>query len=76
MGLHQAYNNEQILDELNKNPDFLPILFEDIFLWKKESWQEAQQRALNFVKAGRFGVELDVDSLENLLSSAWSSVGI
>ncbi|HSH51686.1 MAG TPA: hypothetical protein VK982_08170, partial [Bacteroidales bacterium] len=35
-----------------------------------------QQRALNFVKAGRFGVELDVDSLENLLSSAWSSVGI
>lgn len=76
LGLHQAYNNEQILDELNENPDFLPILFEDIFLRKKVSWQEAQRRAIDFVKADKFGVELDVDSLENLLSSAWSSVGI
>ncbi|HZJ73542.1 MAG TPA: arginase family protein, partial [Perlabentimonas sp.] len=76
LGLHQAYNNKQILDELDENPDFLPILFEDIFLRKKVSWQEAQHRAIDFVKAGKFGVELDVDSLENLLSSAWSSVGI
>jgi formiminoglutamase len=76
LGLHLAYNNEQILDELNENPDFLPIIFEDIFLRKKESWQEAKRRAIDFVKTGRFGVELDVDSLENLLSSAWSSVGL
>lgn len=76
LGLHQAYNNELILDELIENPDFLPIFFEDIFLRRKESWQEAKRRAIDFVKAGKFGVELDVDSLENLLSSAWSSVGI
>lgn len=76
LGLHQAYNNEQILDELFKGPDFLPILFEDIFLRKKQHWSEAQSQAIDFVKGGRFGVELDVDSLENLLSSAWSSVGI
>lgn len=76
LGLHQAYNNEQILDELIKNPDFLPIFFEDIFLRRKESWEQAKRRAIDFVKTGRFGVELDVDSLENLLSSAWSSVGI
>lgn len=76
LGLHQAYNNELILEELIKNPDFLPIFFEDIFLRKKLNWQEAQCQAIDFVKGGRFGVELDVDSLENLLSSAWSSVGI
>lgn len=76
LGLHQAYNNETILDELIENPDFLPIFFEDIFLRRKESWEQAKRRAIDFVKTGRFGVELDVDSLENLLSSAWSSVGI
>ncbi len=76
LGLHRAYNNELILDELIKNPDFLPIFFEDIFLRRKESWEQAKRRAINFVKTDRFGVELDVDSLENLLSSAWSSVGI
>jgi len=76
LGLHQAYNNEQILDELIENPDFLPIFFEDIFLRRKESWEQAKRRAIDFVKTGKFGVELDVDSLENLLSSAWSSVGI
>lgn len=76
LGLHQAYNNEQILDELIENPDFLPIFFEDIFLRRKERWEEAKRRAIDFVKDARFGVELDVDSLENMLSSAWSSVGI
>ncbi|MCK9452962.1 MAG: arginase family protein [Bacteroidales bacterium] len=76
LGLHHAYNNEQILDELIENPDFLPIFFEDIFLRRNESWEQAKRRAIDFVKTGRFGVELDVDSLENLLSSAWSSVGI
>lgn len=76
LGLHQAYNNEVILDELIENPDFLPIFFEDIFLRRKESWEQAKRRAIDFVKTGRFGVELDADSLENLLSSAWSSVGI
>ncbi|MDD2528872.1 MAG: arginase family protein [Lentimicrobiaceae bacterium] len=76
LGLHEAYNNEDIVNELIENADFLPIFFEDVFLRKKESWKEAQRRAVNFVKDQRFGVELDVDSLENLLSSAWSSVGV
>ncbi|MDD2633005.1 MAG: arginase family protein [Bacteroidales bacterium] len=76
LGLHHAYNNELIIDELNENPDFLPIMFEDIFLRRKETWEQAKRRAIDFVKTNRFGVELDVDSLENLLSSAWSSVGV
>ena len=76
LGLHEAYNNEQIVNELIDNPDMLPIFFEDVFLRKEETWKEAQRRAINFVKEERFGVELDVDSLENLLSSAWSSVGV
>lgn len=75
LGLHEAYNSEHIVEELKKNPDFLPILFEDIFLRKKESWKNAQQRAIDFVSNDIFGVELDVDSLENTLSSAWSPVG-
>ncbi|GAB1405571.1 MAG: arginase family protein [Lentimicrobiaceae bacterium] len=76
LGLHEAYNNEKIVEELIENPDFQPVFFEDVFLRQKESWKQALQRSIDFVKTQRFGVELDVDSLENLLSSAWSSVGV
>ncbi|WP_123895955.1 formimidoylglutamase [Aureibaculum marinum] len=76
LGLHEAYNSQNIIEELSRNPDFLPIFFEDVFLRNKETWEEAQCRALTFVKDNKFGVELDLDSLQNTLSSAWTPVGI
>ncbi len=76
LGLHEAYNNEHILNELSTNPDFLPIFFEDIFISQKESWEASLERGIDFVNDRKFGVELDLDSLENVLSSAWSPVGI
>ncbi|SMO74655.1 formiminoglutamase [Saccharicrinis carchari] len=76
LGLHEAYNSDYCTNELRTNPDFLPLFFEDVFLRKKESWENAQQRAIDFVSDELFGVELDVDSVQNMLSSAWSPVGI
>jgi formiminoglutamase len=76
LGLHEAYNSQNIVDELNANPDLLPSFFEDIFLRNKMNWQEAITQSLSFVSQAGFGVELDVDCIENVLSSAATPVGI
>lgn len=76
LGLHEAYNAENIVEELNTNPDFLPLFWEDIFLRNKLSWNEAIQQCLKHSGKNAFGVELDLDAIEKVLTSAFSPVGI
>ena len=74
LGLHEAYNSVKIVSELEGNPDLLPIFWEDIFLRKKYDWGIG--KALVFVCKNAFGVELDLDCIENVLSSAATPVGV
>lgn len=76
LGLHEAYNSQHIVDELKANADMKALFFEDIFLRNKMNWEMAISAVLNFVKEEAFGVELDVDCIENVLSSAATPVGI
>lgn len=76
LGLHEAYNSAGIVAELNHNPDLMPVFWEDIFLRNKTDWQHAVREALAFVAQQPFGVELDVDCMEQVLSSAATPVGI
>lgn len=77
LGLHEAYNSQSVVDELRALPDrLLPLFWEDIFLREKTSWREALEQALDFVSDGAFGAELDVDCIEDVLSSAATPVGI
>lgn len=76
LGLHEGYNSAGIVAELKTNPDLLPLFWEDIFLRNKSDWSGAIQTALDFVQQEASGVELDVDCIENVLSSAATPVGI
>src|SRR6218665_1582164 len=38
LGLHEAYNSESIVAELQENPDLLPVFWEDIFLRGARTW--------------------------------------
>jgi formiminoglutamase len=76
LGLHEAYNSQNIAEELNINNDLQPLFFEDIFLRNKMTWDDAITTSLSFVQQDLFGVELDVDCIENVLSSAATPVGI
>jgi formiminoglutamase len=76
LGLHEAYNSQHIVDELHANNDLQPLFFEDIFLRNKMNWDDAIETSLSFVQQDSFGVELDVDCIENVLSSAATPVGI
>lgn len=76
LGLHEAYNSDRILSPLIENSDFRIQFWEDIFMREKISWPEAIENALAHVEKESFGAELDLDCIENVLSSAMTPVGI
>jgi formiminoglutamase len=76
IGLHKNYNNLLIINELNQNKDIWFCFWEDIFLREKLTFKDAIYAALEFTKHGLTGIELDLDSLENTVSSAMTPCGI
>lgn len=76
LGLHQAYNNQFIIDTITDQQHYLPIWWESIFLKQEISWEAGINQAVDFVKATKFGLELDIDAIEGALSSALTPVGI
>lgn len=76
IGLHENYNNKLIINELKQNSDIWFCFWEDIFLREKLTFKEAIYEAIEFTKHAPTGIELDLDSLENTLSSAMTPCGI
>jgi len=75
LGLSENYNSQNMLEDLKASPDVDLVFWEDVFLSKKLTFEDALLRALNFMDEQFFGVELDMDAIENSLSSAVSPVG-
>lgn len=69
-GLHEAYNNASILNSLSNKEKFTYTTFEDIAYRQKADLN----KILNFL-SDKIGVELDLDSIKNMPSSAITSVG-
>jgi formiminoglutamase len=76
IGLHQNYNAPSIIDELTTNPDIWFCYWEDLFLTEKLSYKKAIQKALTFTDDAPTGIELDMDCIENMLSSAITPCGL
>lgn len=76
LGWHENYNGENILREFGQDPDLMGVSWEDIFLREKIGWDMALVQCMAHVSNGPFGVELDADAIENVLSSAATPVGI
>ena len=76
IGLHENYNNQLIINELKQNSDIWLCFWEDIFLREKFTFKEAIYAAIDFINHAPTGIELDLDSLENTLSSAMTPCGI
>lgn len=75
-GLHRNYTSEAVFNSLEKNFDRIKFnLFEDISVNHKLSFSEAIQQAENFCCNENFGIELDLDSVENMGSSAMTPSG-
>lgn len=76
-GLHEQYNTAQVLrDFTTQNASLFYTTYEDIFVRESKSFSEALNQNIGFVKAGDTGVEIDLDAITNVPSSAKTSSGI
>ena len=76
-GLHEQFNVESVISKFRNNRDYLYYsTYEDIFVREKESYGEALGRCIDFCKETYCGIELDLDSITNVPSSARTSSGI
>ena len=76
IGLHENYNSQAIIDEISQNPYIQFSFWEDIFLLEKMTFKEAILQAIDFTKGNPTGIELDLDCVENTLTSAMTPCGI
>ena len=76
IGLHENYLPQNCWLDIVNDPFLDFITYEDIFVHQKQSFLEAVSYATVFTGETYCGVELDLDSIENVLSSASSPIGI
>jgi formiminoglutamase len=74
LGLHQSYNSQFILDQLTDN-SFLFSFFDD-YLSKKADFETDLTAFYEHISSDKFGIELDLDSIAYMPSSAFSPSGM
>ncbi len=75
-GLHRNYTSEAVFSSIEKNSRRVKFnLFEDISINNQLSFSEALKDAENFCCNENFGIELDMDAIEFMGSSAISPSG-
>ena len=76
IGLHENYLPQNCWLDIVNNPFIDVITFEDIFLHEKRNFLQAIAHATGFTEGTYCGIELDMDSIQNALSSATSPAGV
>lgn len=76
LGLHEAYNGAEVVASLRADERVQLHFFEDIFLREKYSWDAAVDFALEHTAGHSTGVELDLDCIIGVLSSAATPAGL
>lgn len=75
-GLHRNYTSESVFNAIEKNSERVKFnLFETISIQQELSFSEAMKEAENFCCNENFGIELDMDAIEMMGSSAISPSG-
>ena len=76
IGLHENYISQNILMDIHNDPFVDYISYEEIFLHERKNFIQAVAHATGFTEDTYTGVELDLDSIENVLSSATTPAGV
>lgn len=75
VGLHANYNSSNVMEDISNDMSIRYSSYEDI-VFGRRSFADALAEAIDFCKAEHTGVELDVDCISNVLSSAATPCGI
>lgn len=76
VGIHEAYLPQNVWIDIVNNPFLDIITYEDIFVHEKRSFRQAVTHAIEFTGDNFCGIELDLDCVQNILSSATTPSGI
>jgi len=76
IGVHENYIPQNIWIDIVNNPFIDLISYEDIFILEKRNFTQAVAHATGFTEDNYIGLELDLDCIENTLSSAISPSGL
>ena len=76
VGLHENYIPQNVWIDIVNNPFIDCITYEDIFIHEKRSFIQAIAHATGFVDNSHCGLDIDLDCIENIVSSAATPSGI
>jgi formiminoglutamase len=76
IALHENYLQQNVWIDIVNNPFIDCITYEDIFIHEKKSFTQAIAHATGFTEETYTAIELDLDSIENTLSSAITPCGL
>lgn len=77
LGMHEQYNNRHVLDAFREHSGRLfAHSFESVFVREERTFRTALAECAGFVKGNACGLEMDLDSVTNMPSSARTSSGI
>jgi len=76
VGLHENYITQNVLMDIHNSPFIDYISYEDIFIHERKNFIQAVAHATGFTEDSFTGIEIDLDCVENVLSSAITPSGI
>jgi len=76
VGLHENYLQQNVWLDIVNNPFFDCITYEDIFIHGKRNFHQAVSHAISFTDDTWCGIELDLDAVQCVLSSAYTPSGL
>lgn len=75
-GLHENYNSKLIMETFRKNEESIQFnTYEEIKVRRTKSYSQELDDALAFIADDFFGIEIDLDSLPGIASSAMTPTG-
>jgi formiminoglutamase len=76
VGLHENYVSQNVLMDIHNNPFIDYISYEEIFIHERKNFIQAVAHATGFTEDSYTGIDIDLDCIENVLSSAVTPCGI
>lgn len=75
-GLHENYTSKSVLDIIKKIEDRVRYnTYDSINIRKEKDFSQEMTHALEFIKSDTFGIEIDLDAIPNIASSAMTLSG-
>jgi formiminoglutamase len=74
-GLHESYTSKSVLKELRENENVIYNTYDEIKIRGEKNFQTELVTALSFINNDNFGIEIDLDAVPNIPSSAITPSG-